>query len=99
MKIVNIVIIASLLTVYAEAPRFIGPAYLYDGSTSIDVGSYGAPNIFDWNGDCKKDIVVGQFSSGYIRFYPNIDSDADPQFNGYQFLNASGVQITLPGEI
>lgn len=84
------------LLAYAQAPRFIGPTYILDSGVPIDVGYYGSPFIYDWDGDGKKDLIVGQFTGGYIRFYRNIGTDPEPLFSGYQFLYASGSQITLP---
>uniref|UniRef100_A0A7C6EBY6 VCBS repeat-containing protein n=1 Tax=candidate division WOR-3 bacterium TaxID=2052148 RepID=A0A7C6EBY6_UNCW3 len=84
------------LIAFAQAPRFIGPTYVLDGGVPIDVGYYGSPFMYDWDGDGKKDLIVGQFTYGYIRFYRNIGTDPEPLFSGYEFLYASGSQITLP---
>lgn len=81
----------------AEAPRFDGPWTIYDGVGKIDVGSYGAPVMADWNCDGAKDLICGQFDSGKVRFYPNLGPDSAPRFDGYSFLRADGVEITLPG--
>ncbi len=96
MRFYLMILLASCLLSFAQAPRFNGPTFIYDGGVQIDVGYYGSPYIYDWDGDTKKDMIVGQFSYGYIRFYPNVGSDENPQFSGYQFLYASGSQITVP---
>ncbi|MFO7650157.1 MAG: hypothetical protein R6X13_02290 [bacterium] len=75
---------------------FSGPDSVRDAGVPIDVGYYGAPVMFDWDLDGAKDMVVGQFTSGYIRFYHNIGPDSAPEFNGFEYLQASGSQITLP---
>ncbi len=75
---------------------FTGPDTVRDAGVPIDVGYYGAPVMFDWNSDGRKDLVLGQFSYGYIRFYPNIGPDTAPVFNGFEYLQASGSLITLP---
>jgi hypothetical protein len=80
----------------AAIPRFADPVLVTDNGTPIDVGYYGAPQMFDWNLDGKKDLVVGQFTSGMIRFYPNVGENAAPAFNGFSYLEADGGQITLP---
>jgi hypothetical protein len=77
-------------------PLFIGPELVNDAGSPIDVGYYGAPVMFDWNEDGAKDLVCGQFTSGKIRYYPNAGPDSAPDFNGYSFLKADGVEITLP---
>lgn len=96
MKFLSIIFCVSITLVFAIPPRFDGPDYIYDGSVPIDVGNYGAPNMFDWERDGKKDIITGQFSSGYIRYYANYNTDSDPQFSGFSYLYASGSQIILP---
>ncbi|MBN2537573.1 hypothetical protein JXB37_04795 [candidate division WOR-3 bacterium] len=88
---------ALLATVaFAQIPRFAEPVLLTDNGTTIDVGYYGAPQMFDWDLDGRKDLVLGQFTSGYIRFYSNVGEDSAPAFSGFEYLRASGAQITLP---
>jgi hypothetical protein len=94
------VLAAAVLLVASAAfgvtPRFSGPEMILDAGVPIDVGYYGAPLMFDWNHDGQKDLVCGQFTSGKIRFYPNLGPDSAPSFNGYSFLMADGFEITLP---
>ena len=82
--------------VFANAPEFHIGVSLFDGADSLEVGFYSAPVAYDWNGDGKKDLLVGQFQYGLIRFYPNIGTDTQPLFDGYEFLTADGEIITLP---
>jgi hypothetical protein len=79
-----------------QAPRFTGPDTVCDAGVPIDVEYYGAPVMFDWDLDGAKDLVCGQYSYGYIRFYHNIGPDSAPEFNGFEYLMAGGSQITLP---
>lgn len=81
---------------FASAPEFHDGVFLFDGADTLDVGSYSAPYVYDWNGDGKKDLIVGQFVGGLIRFYPNIGTHFNPVFSGYQFLTADGSVISLP---
>jgi len=80
----------------AETPRFNGPDTIRDAGVPIDVDYYGAPVMFDWDQDGAKDLVCGQYTYGYIRFYRNYGPDSAPEFSGFQYLYASGSQITLP---
>lgn len=80
----------------AEIPRFAEPELIQDGGVPIDVSWYAAPQMFDWDLDGRKDMIVGQFTSGYIRFYPNVGDDSAPVFSGFEYMSASGAQITLP---
>jgi hypothetical protein len=81
---------------FAVAPKFHDGVFLFDGADTLDVGSYSAPYAYDWNGDGKKDLLVGQFVDGLIRFYPNVGTNYEPVFNGYELLTADGSIITLP---
>jgi hypothetical protein len=95
MKTWMVTFISSVAVAFAAAPRFTGPTRIYDGGSPIDVGYYGAPCIYDWDGDGKKDMIVGQLTGGYIRFYRNVGTDAAPSFSGFSYLSASGSQIRL----
>jgi len=96
MKFLSMFFFVFTIVVFADPPRFTGPTYILDSGVPIDVGSYGSPCVYDWSGDGKKDIIIGQFDSGYVRFYRNIGTDINPEFNGFQYLYASGSPITLP---
>lgn len=80
----------------AQAPAYDPFIYMECNSAVIDVGYYGAPCIADWNGDGVKDMVLGIFTSGNIRFYPNENTNDSPVFNTYSNIKADGVAITLP---
>ncbi|MCD4847314.1 MAG: hypothetical protein K8R76_03900 [Candidatus Aegiribacteria sp.] len=80
----------------AGAPIFGSYSWIEATGGRIDVGYYGAPCIVDWNGDGLKDLVLGQFASGKIRFYANSGSNDSPIFTGYSFIQSDGADITLP---
>ena len=54
------------------------------------------PAVLDWNGDGKKDLIVGQFGGGRIRVYLNEGTDAKPTFKSFKFLEAGEKEIRLP---
>lgn len=60
-----------------------------------DIGHL-VPCVADWNGDGKKDLVVGQFLEGRIRCFENTGADAAPVFRSSAFLKAGGSDIRLP---
>jgi len=82
--------------VYAEisgAPKLSEPLLLMGKTrplTSEGMG-WAAPAVYDWNGDGKKDLLIGEFGSGlenkeravgnFVRVYQNIGTDNDPKFN------------------
>lgn len=53
------------------------------------------PWVTDWNGDGKKDLIVGQFQEGRIRLYVNEGTDAEPKFGASRLLEAGGKPIRL----
>ncbi len=65
------------------------------GPIDIEVGHL-VPVVSDWDGDGKKDLLVGQFVGGKIRFYRNVGEDSAPRFEGFTFLKAGGAEISLP---
>ena len=68
---------------------------LLNGGSIIDVGYYGAPCVVDWDLDGLKDLILGQFSYGYIHFYKNVGTNSAPVFNGAVLLYADGSPITM----
>jgi hypothetical protein len=81
--------------VAAEVPDFEPEYQLQCAGSTIDVGYYAAPCIVDWDGDGVDDLILGQFTSGKIRFYKNEGTNANPVFNSYSFLQADGSDITM----
>jgi len=62
----------------------------------LNVGSYAIPCVVDWNGDGRKDLLVGYQTEGKIALFLNSRSDADPEFNGSINLQAAGSDIQHP---
>ena len=61
----------------------------------VDIGHL-VPCVTDWNGDGKKDLIVGQFSGGKIRVYLDQGTDSKPAFKDFEYLKAGGEEISLP---
>lgn len=66
------------------------------GGIPVDVGSYAAPLMADWDGDGLNDLLVGQFDEGRIRFYPNLGTPQSPLFSGFEFLMDGGEFLSVP---
>jgi len=62
----------------------------------VDVGTYAAPLMVDWNGDGLDDLLAGQFEEGRIRFYPNTGTVGMPVFSDFQFLRDGGGILSVP---
>ena len=63
---------------------------ILSGSTNLNVGSYAIPCVTDWNGDGKKDLLIGYQTNSMIRVYTNAGTDAKPVFTTYYDLTADG---------
>ena len=60
-------------------------------------GSLVVPNLVDWDGDGKLDIVSGN-SSGHIFFFKNAGTNENPAFLSQELLKAGGYEIHVqPG--
>jgi hypothetical protein len=77
----------------AEAPQLRPLTNLLSSAAVLDVGTYAIPCVTDWNGDGKKDLLVGYQTNGMIRVYTNSGTDSKPVFNGFYDLAADGVPI------
>ena len=87
-------------------PRFVwpdwwvglsGPEHILDGKVPINVDrGHAAPAVFDLDNDGKKDLLVGQFGEGKLRFYRNLGSNRRPRFKGFSYVTLNGVQISVP---
>jgi len=59
-------------------PLFAPPLSVEVEGSVLEVGSFAAPSVADWNGDGKKDLLVGD-GEGYIHLYLNISTNGEPQ--------------------
>jgi hypothetical protein len=60
-----------------------------------DQGAGGfTPSVVDWNGDGKKDLIVGSFI-GQVRAFINIGSNSEPKFAKEIMVEAGGQPIKL----
>ena len=51
--------------------------------------------MVDWDGDMLKDLLVGQYSGGKIRFYKNSGSNIAPVFTTFSYMQADGVDLAV----
>jgi hypothetical protein len=73
-----------------EAASFIAQAHRSD----LKVGLIANPYMVDWNGDGLKDLIVGQFIDGRVRFYPNSGTNREPAFTTFSYLRSERGDIT-----
>ncbi len=88
---------ASLGQVASAQEIQLRPAqFIYAGAAYLDVGDYAIPCVADWNGDGRKDLLVGYRSADKVALYLNGGSDNSPAFTNFVNLQAGGVDIHLP---
>jgi hypothetical protein len=88
--------VSALVCCTAGEPQLGAGVRLRAGGEFIDaeVGHL-VPTVVDWNGDGKKDLVVGQFGGGEIRLFRNEGTDASPKLGAFARLEAGGKPIRL----
>jgi len=66
-------------------------------SDSIDVKLSGHTNAtsVDWNNDGLKDLLVGEFTGGYITLYLNQGTNMNPVFSGGVKVESNGSPISV----
>jgi hypothetical protein len=78
-----------------RAPCLVPGVSLQNGSAPLTVeGGYSTPTVADWNGDGKKDLIVGQYNYGNIWVFLNQGTDSSPVFNGGSKVLCNGAAIT-----
>ena len=80
----------------AYTPDYQSPFMVMDSGSPITLSvGHANPLVTDWNGDGLKDLIVGQYSGGKLRYYQNSDSNDSPMFSGYTYMQADGTDISV----
>ncbi len=116
MKKAILILSVILNILHARAPEFRDFTYItaganenVQGTGAFQNGAYTHSCIVDWDGDDKKDLIVGQFgprlgnadtyekTSGQakIRFYKNTGTNKSPEFDSFTYLKADGNEILV----
>ena len=96
MKYFFVLFLIFPVVLMAQPPSF-GPVVHINANGSpitVDAG-HANPSVVDWDGDGLKDLLVGQFGSGKIRFYKNSGTNEAPVFTDFSYLQADGSDISL----
>ena len=67
-----------------------------DGPLDITEIGHAAPFFADFDGDGKRDLLVGQFGGGKLRIYKNQGADKEPRFAQYEYFKAGADLGTVP---
>ena len=85
------------VTVVCAQEALLRPGELVRAAgVTLDVGDYAIPCAADWNGDGRKDLLVGYQAAGKVALYLNTGSEGSPAFTYAGNLQAGGVDIYLP---
>ncbi len=84
-----------LNTATDEAPAFDAGVFLTRAGADIDVGARATPTVLDWDGDGRRDLVVGALD-GRVRLYANSGTDAAPEYLTEAMVPQGGVDLLVP---
>jgi len=97
-RIASLVVMALVFLAWSQAaePELQPGVQIQAAGQPIDwkVGHL-VPCAADWNGDGKKDLLVGRFSGGEVRLYINQGTDAAPVFGESIPMEAGGKPIKM----
>ncbi len=82
-----------------DAPAWAlgAPVRLEAAGAFIDVEiGHAAPFVVDWDGDGKRDLLVGQFGSGKLRIHRNVGTKGAPKLESAAFFEAGGKIAEVP---
>lgn len=82
----------------AQETQFRPGQLISAGGGALAPGLYAVPCATDWNGDGRKDLLVGYQFAGKLALYLNVGTDANPVFTNYANLQAGGVDIVHPSQ-
>ncbi len=49
----------------------------------VEHSGHAAPFVADFDGDGRKDLLVGEFYQGRLRIYRNVDTNGEPRFERF----------------
>jgi len=75
-----------------DSPRYAAGMKLKAGGKDIKVRSPSAPCLIDWNGDGKRDLLVGN-GGGYLHLFLNQGSNENPSFVPDVMVRAAGKNV------
>jgi len=89
------------IAAWAASPQMRPGVKIMGGNEPLDDHRLGhfVPAVADFNGDGKKDLIIGMFTGepGNVWICLNVGTDAEPKFDKPKYLEAGGQPIKLSG--
>lgn len=96
MKLFLFAVLVLGVTALADTPDYQSPFRINANGSPIELSlGHANPLVTDWNGDGLKDLIVGQYTGGKLRYYQNDDSNESPAFGNFTYMQADGSDISL----
>jgi hypothetical protein len=87
--------LAAMLLALLGTSDLVAPVRVLSNGEPIVV-DHATPYVVDWDGDGRRDLLVGQYGEGNLRLYRNRGTDTDPGFNGFEYVQAGGSEARVP---
>ncbi|MFO7906883.1 MAG: FG-GAP repeat domain-containing protein [Planctomycetota bacterium] len=77
-----------LLGQWTVAGDLLEPRPVKVGDEILDVehSGHAAPFAGDFDGDGRRDLLVGEYYQGQLRIYRNVGTNSEPRFDGYHLF-------------
>jgi hypothetical protein len=99
MKVICLIAAGALIlftgNANADMPGIEASVQLESGGSVIKLSYDTNPTVVDWNNDGLKDLLVGEFTQGYITLFLNQGTEINPVFNSGSKVQSNGSPITV----